>query len=411
MLVLIFIISTLADQVAAYVGNDIILLSEVEENARFLASDPASQQVFADEAELWNYVINELISRKLFLIEAEVESISVEKEEIRLRVDQMIEDVKNRFPSEADFYKALEEQGLNLDDLKYNYENNLRTQTIMQRLVQKKLATKIMITPIAVNRFYEEFKDSIAILPGRAKLSHILLPIRPSEDELKKGFERALNVYNLLMSGGDFSIIAQEFSEDENSRKRGGMLGRIKRGETLEEFEAVIFNLNPGTVSQPFPTRLGYHIAEVLNKGPDWVLVRQILIKVEITKADTLRYEDFASKLAGLIKQGADFDSLANLYSEDPNIDLGEFYIDQLTAPFDEVVKKLKQGEVSEPVLTPYGYHLLYIKEKVPEKFLTLEEMRDQIYQYLYQQELQKYYTQLIEELKQKTFVKIFETL
>ena len=411
MFLFIFVISTLADQVAVCVGNDVILQSEVEENATFLANDPAAQTVFSNPDELRDYVIDELISRKILLLEAETESITVSQEEIAHRVAEMIESVKKRFPSEADFFKALQEQNLTVDDLKHNYENNLRTQMIMQQLVQKKLATKIMITPIAVKKFYEEFKDSIAILPGRVKLSHILLPIRPSKAQLQKGFESALDVYKLLLGGGDFAVIAQEFSEDENSRNRGGMLGKINRGETLEEFEQIVFTLKPGVVSQPFITRLGYHVVEVLNKGTGWILARQILIKVAVTRADTLRTENIANRLGDLIEQGADFDSLARAYSEDPNFDLGEFYIDQLTPPFDEVVKKLDEGQLSEPIITPYGYHLIYIKEKVPERFMSLDEMRDQIYQYLYQEELQIYYAQLLDDLKQRTFIKIFEKM
>ncbi len=409
MLVLLFVVSTFADQVAAYVGDEVILESEVTQYSTYLASDPSSQKAFSDAHELRMYVLDELVTRKLLLREAEVESIAVPIEEVAPRVDQMIEDIKSRFPSEADFFRALQQAGLTIEDLKANYENTVKTQMIMQQLVQKKIARQIMISPIAVKRFYEDYKDSIAVVPGRVKLSHILLTIKPSEEELKKAFERALDVYKLLMTGGDFGVLAQEFSEDENSRKRGGMLGKIKRGETLEEFERIVFDLKPGTVSQPFPTRLGYHIVEVLNRGQDWVLLRQILIKVETTKSDTLRYEKLAADLRESIQEGADFDSLAMLYSDDPTIEIGEWYVEQLTPPYKEYVEDLEQGEVSEPILTPYGYHLLYVKEKIAQKSMNFEELRDQIYQYLYQEELQKYYTQLVEELKKKTFVQIFD--
>lgn len=409
MIILLFIVSTFADQVAAYVGDDVILESEVTQYATYLVSDPSSQGAFSDAGELREYVINELITRKLLLLEAEVESISVPIEEIAPRVDEMIEDVKSKFPSEADFFKALQQANLTIEDLRTNYENTVKTQMIMQQIVQKKIARQIMISPIDVKRFYENYKDSIAVLPGRVKLSHILLTIKPSEEELKKTFERTVEVYKLLMTGGDFGVIAQEFSEDENSRERGGMLGKIKRGETFEEFERIVFDLKPGTISQPFPTRLGYHIVEVLNRGHDWVLLRQILIKVETTKSDTLRYEERAEELRDLIQIGADFDSLAIQYSDDPTIDIGEWYVDQLTPPYKDYVKDLEQGEVSEPILTPYGYHLLYVKEKIAEKSLSFEELRDQVYQYLYQEELQKYYTQLIEELRKKTFIQIFD--
>ncbi len=374
---------------------------------RFLANDPVAQQMFTSTDELRDYVLNEIISQKLILVEAENESISVTKEEIEPRITQMIEDIKERYPSEADFLKALQEQGLTLKDLKVNYEENLKTKLIMQKLIENKFSG-IMISPIAVKRFYEENKDSIANRPARVKLSHILMFIKPSEAESKKGFDEALDVYKLLYTGGDFSILAQEFSEDENSKYKGGMLGKIKKGETMEEFEGIVFKLKPGTISQPFPTRLGYHIVEVLNKGADWVLLRQILIKVKVTKADTLSTENFSNKLGELIDQGADFDSLAQIYSDDPNIDLGEFYINQLSPPVDEIVKNLEPGQLSEPLLTPYGFHQIYLREKISEEPLTFEELRDQIYQYLYQQDLQKYFTQLIEELKEKTFIKIF---
>lgn len=405
---LLIIITVPAEQIAAIVGADIILETEVIENIVFLANDPMAQKMFSSPEELRDYVVNELISSKLLLAQAESESITVSNEEIQNRVKEMIENLKQRFPSEADFYKALQEQNITIEDLKKNYEDNIRTKMIMQQLVEKKLATKIMISPITVARFYEENKDTIAIVPGRVKLAHILLAIRPSEDELKKGFERALDVYKLLLAGAEFNVIAMEFSEDANSKKQGGMLGRIKKGETLDEFEKVIFTLKPGVMSQPFPTRLGYHIVEVLNKGADWVLARQILIKVDVTKSDTVTCENLAEKIKNLINQGTNFDSLAKEYSNDPNIDLGDFFIKQLTPPFDEVVKSLDQGQVSEPILTPYGYHLIYLKEKVAEKSLTFEELRDQIYQYLYQQELQNHYTRLIDELKAKTFVKTF---
>ena len=406
MLLVLFLSATLADQIAAYIGNDIVLLSEVQESMSIIANDPAAMQMFSDEKEMYDYIIDQLIANKLLLMEAEQESIFVEEDEVLPLVDQNVENLKKNFPSEADFYKYLEEQNINLEELKEYYYENIKSRMIMERLISKKFASKIMISPIAVKNFYEENKDSIAVLPGRVKLSHILLPIVPSQEEMIKGFERATDVYKLLLAGGDFSVIAQEFSEDESSRRKGGMLGKIRKGETIEDFEAIVFDLKPGTVSQPFPTRLGYHIVEILNKGPDWVLLRQILVKVQISRQDTLRVERQANELKELVMQGVDFDSLAKQYSRDPSIDLGEFYVDRLTPPFNEVVKDMDEGEVSEPILTPYGYHLLYVREKVPQRMLSFEELRDQIMQYLYQQEVQEKYDELIGELKQRTFVR-----
>jgi peptidyl-prolyl cis-trans isomerase SurA len=406
MLIFIFLAATLADQVAAIVGSDIILLSEVMENVSVLANDPVAMKMFSTEQEAHEYVVEQLVANRLLLVEAEHDSVTVTDDEVTPLVDQNLDRLKENFPTEADFYKYLEEQGINLQELKDYYHKNLKSRLIMERLIAKKFASKIMISPIAVRNFYDENKDSIAVMPGRVKLSHILLPIVPSQEEMIKGFERATDVYKLLLTGGDFGVIAQEFSEDENSKRKGGMLGKIRKGETIEDFEAIVFDLKPGTVSAPFPTRLGYHIVEVLNKAEDWVLLRQILFKINLTRQDTLRVKKQADELRVLVKQGADFDSLAPLYSKDPNIDLGEFYIDRLTPPFNEVVKDMVEGDVSEPILTPYGYHLLYVREKVPQRTLSFEELRDQIMQYLYQQEIQEKYDELIGQLKEKTFVK-----
>lgn len=407
-LVLILIFSTLADKIAAVVGDEIILETEVNEYVSFISSDPNVQKNFSSYEELRNNVISGLISRRLLLAQAEKESISISREEVVKRAQERLERIKRRFPSEADFYKYLEEQNLTIDEFKKDSEDSIKTELIMQQIVQKKLAAKIMISPIMVKKFYEENRDSIAIVPGRIKLAHLLLAIRPSEDSLKKGFERAVEIYQLLMTGADFATVAREFSEDENSRKNGGMLGRVKKGETLEEFERAIFALKPGIISQPFPSRLGYHIVEVLNKGSDWVLARQILIKVLPVKSDSLKYEKLGEKIRNFVKQGANFDSLAKLYSVVPEVDIGEFFIKQFTPPYDGIIKNLEPGDVSEPILTPEGYHLLYAREKIPEKFLSFEEMRDQIYQYLYWQELQNLYSNYIEEIEARTFVEIF---
>jgi len=408
MLLIVFLAASLADQVAAFVANDVILLSEVSENVSILANDPVARKMFSTEAEMNEYVVDQLVSNRLLLIEAEAESIYVTDDEVAPLVNQNIENLKSNFPSEANFFTYLEEQNINLEELKDYYHENLKSRLIMERLISKKFASKIMISPIAVMHFYDENKDSIAAVPGTVKLAHILLPIVPGQDELMKGFEKATDAYKLLLAGADFGVIAEEFSEDENSRRKGGMLGRIRRGETIEDFEAIVFKLKPGAVSQPFATRLGYHIVEVLNKGSDWVLLRQILIKVSVTRQDTLRTSNLAGRLKELVQSGADFDSLAKQHSRDPNIDLGEFDTARLTPPFDKVVKEMDEGEVSEPVLTPYGYHLLYVRGKVPQRTLSFEELRDQIMQYLYQQEIQKKHDELVGELKEKSFVKKF---
>ncbi len=407
-MILLFILQTnLADQIAAYVGSEIILESFVNETMTFLSSDPSIRQRYPDDEEFRYYVLDELISQKLILTQAEPESIMVTDEEVDQLVEENLKAVKDRYPSEADFLEDLARNGITLEELKAFNKENMRAQLIVRRLVDKKIRPKISVSPIAVRKFYDENKDSITLRPARVKLAHTLLFIKPSDNEMRASFNQAVEIYKLLYTGADFGTIAREFSEDENSKYKGGMLGKIKKGETLEEFEHVLFSLKPGVISEPFLSRIGYHIVEVMNRGTDWVLARQILIKIKVTKADTLRYEQLTRRLIDEVKNGADFDSIAKHYSDDPQIDLGEWIVDQLSPPIDTVVKNLSPGELSEAMLTPYGYHQIYLREKIMEEPLTFNDLRDQIYEYLFQKELQKFFNEYVEKLKERTYVKI----
>ncbi len=409
MILILFIGAALADQIAAYVGSEIILESQVRETVNYLSSDPMIHQRFPDDTELRNYVLEELISQKLIMTQAEPESITISDLEVDKLVEARIKEIRERYPSEADFLEDLKANGITFEELKAFNKENMRSQMVVSRFMEKKIKPRVSVSPIAVRRFYEANKDSITIRPARVRLAHILLFIKPSESAMRKSFENAVEIYKLLYTGADFGTIAGEFSDDENSRHKGGMLGRVKKGETLEEFEQALFSLKPGIISEPFLSRIGYHIVEVMNRGADWVLARQILIRVETTRADTLRYEQLARQIRREVGDGADFDSLARYYSDDPQIDLGEWIVDQLSPPIYTVVKNLEPGELSEATLTPYGYHQIYLREKVLEEPLVFEDLRDQIYEYLFQKDLQKYFSEYVGKLKERTYVKVFD--
>ena len=126
MFVLLFIITASADHIAAYVGSNIILESEVVENIGFLQSDRATMEKFTTLEELRDHVLDQLISRNLVMVEAENESITVSDQEIEMQVDKRLEEIKENYPSEADFHEDLKRSGITLEELKkYNMENRL----------------------------------------------------------------------------------------------------------------------------------------------------------------------------------------------------------------------------------------------------------------------------------------------
>jgi len=182
MIAVVFLLAALADQIAAYVGDDVILESTVDENISFIQASPATQQVFSDTLDIRDYVLDELIAQKLVLAEAERESVFVEASELESAVAWQLERVKEQYPSETDFLEDLQRNGLTVDDLLENYRRTAQKQIIMEKFIQQRFS-EIIVSPIAVKKFYEENKDSIAVRPSRVHLQHIFMFIKPSEGQ------------------------------------------------------------------------------------------------------------------------------------------------------------------------------------------------------------------------------------
>ncbi len=405
MIVLVLLLyATTAERIVAKVGGNLILQNEIDEAAVYF-----SLQLGARPDEIKERLLNDAIERRLLLLEAEKESLSVEKEEVERMLEQTIEDIGRRFPSREDFEAALKNENLTIDELKNRSRKEAAEKLLVNRLIEKRIAPTISVSPTELRRYYEAHKESIAVRPATVKVRHIMIYIKPGEATILDAARRIGEVQNLLARGGSFATLAREFSEDENSRRRGGMLGKIKRGETFEEFEKAVWPIKPGEISQPFQTRLGFHIVEVLNRDKESMLLRQILIKVKPNAQDAARAKELAGKVRDLIKDDSTFEAAAKKYSDEPEHDLGEYVEDQIRPPFDEVVKKVPAGQASEPFETPIGYHILYVAERIESKILTFDEIRDQLQGFIYQLKLKEKYDLLIANLRKEIFVQVME--
>lgn len=290
------------------------------------------------------------------------------------------------------------------------YREETKNRLTVQKLLAKKGLTTIYISPSETKRFYQEKKDSIAVVPGNVSLAHILFRIMPTTDAEQNGQKRSLEIYDILLRGGDFEEVARSFSEDKNTSARGGYLGELQRGTLFEPIDSVLFLMKPGEISPPLRSPMGYQIFQVLAKSKSSVKVNHILIKVPITRADTLRAKKLAQSVRMKILAGADFDTLARLYSDDPETReqggfLGQFLIKGLMPPFGPVVEKMHTGEVSEPVLSEHGFHLIKVIEKQEDKILSYEEMQEKIKNYLYQEQLANRLKDYLDRVAARTFI------
>jgi peptidyl-prolyl cis-trans isomerase SurA len=312
--------------------------------------------------------------------------------------------------SEEAFQKELKTEGLTEAELKRNYREQIKEQLLRDKLISSKLS-KSNISSREVKEFYQSYKDSLPEQPESAKLSQILLKIEPSQKTLDSLKDFASMILVRAKAGEDFSELAKRYSEDP-SAKQGGDLGFLKRGEILPEFEMKAFSLNPGEISDLVQTSLGYHIIKLEEKKEEEIHVRHILIKITPSQVDSAKILSLADTLYQKLKSGADFIQLVKDYSQDDESkkkggEIGWFPLAQLPEELREKITQTEIGQITSPVITEEGVHILKILDRKEKRSLSLEDDYDTIKEMAKRKKGNDEILKWIEELKSKTYVEV----
>ena len=397
------------DRIVAVVGSEAIIESELRSQVLLYQAQLGLSPSEAEVEELEGEVLESMIENRILLVEAEKETLEVDREEVETAMEDAIGEIRERFPTEEDFQNELEKEGMTLRDLKERYREEVKRSLLVQKLVQKRLAPKVSVTHLEVERFYRENPDSIPSEPEAVRLSHILIPILPSEQAERKAQEAVQEILSALEAGVSFSHLAEVHSEDPGSKDKGGDLGYFGRGEMVPEFEQASFSLEVGEITA-IRSRFGYHVIRCEGKRENEVRARHILVRVPLSRSDTLRAKDVAEEVRAKAASGEDFSGLVSEYSQDPSTkdrggELGLFSLEELPPPFDEVVKDLGAGGTAGPILSEFGYHIVKVDEKREARAPTFEEMRDRLKAYLTERKMAEEYEKWMEKLKQKVYV------
>jgi len=183
------------DRIAAVVGNQIVLESELETQVQiYLAQSGVTNPTQEDFKRLKQDILEQMINDRLILVQAEKDTtIRVSPTEIENALEQHLDRLKSQFGSEEEFIKQLEKENLTLKDLKRRYKQEVRNQLLKDRLVQKRVA-KVNASAKAVKDFYEMYKDSIPDQPQSVHLAHILLTVELSQSTLDSLKQRLENI-------------------------------------------------------------------------------------------------------------------------------------------------------------------------------------------------------------------------
>ena len=400
----------LLDRVSAVVEGKIVLLSDVVLAANALAAqqqiNPTTspkkyKKLLLDSSES---MIEQLVIIKM----AEVDSVEVLDRDVDRALERQIENIITQAGGKEEAELAL---GRKISDFKRAYRDDMKGKLLAEKYTAS-LTSGISITRGEVISFYNTYKDSIDPFPTLYKTRHLLLEIKPSENSLEKALLKTKKIREEIISGLSFEDAAKKYSEDLGSKENGGKLGYVPRGTFVQEFDKIAFTLDINILSEPVKTQFGYHLIEVLQRTGEKVSARHILISVNISEEDkNITYKKMAS-LVKEIKNKDDFILKVKELSDDTTsgpkggymgmINLEEYQIKELIT----VIKNVSLNTPSAPVLTQFGYHIIWVDEKIDGGLPSLEKNWIDLEQMALNQKKTDWYLNWIEKIKNKFYIK-----
>jgi peptidyl-prolyl cis-trans isomerase C len=247
--------------VLARVNGEAVTKSDVEKAIAVLEQQNGGPVPPSERDRVIRGVVDQMVGLKLLLQESQARKVPVTDAEI----DARMASIRQRFPTEDAFKKALKEQQVTLDQVR----TEQRQQLMINRLLENEVAPKTAVSPEDVEKAYKDHPEAFQV-PAQVRASHILITVPPDADASVKAaaLAKATKILKDARGGKDFAALAKEFSQDPGSAAQGGDLGFFAANQMVPPFSDAAFKLKPGSISDVVETQFGYHIIKVVEKQP-----------------------------------------------------------------------------------------------------------------------------------------------
>ncbi|MBS3807866.1 MAG: peptidylprolyl isomerase, partial [Bacteroidales bacterium] len=266
----------LIDQVVAVVGNKKILQSDIEsQRMQFRAQGMDSENMRCD-------LLKELISQKLLLIQAEIDSLQVSENQVESQLDMRL----RYFIRQIGSMEKLEQYyNKSIPEIRQDFRELLREQIRTQQM-RRQLISNVQVSPAEVREYYKNMpEDSIPVINKKVQLAQIIKYPPQSIQAERAARQRLLDLRERIMEGEKFSTLAVLYSEDRGTSSKGGELGFRTADELDPAYADAAFSLQEGEVSSVVESAYGYHIIKLLERRDDEINTRHILIKPQINQS------------------------------------------------------------------------------------------------------------------------------
>jgi peptidyl-prolyl cis-trans isomerase SurA len=411
--------SQATDGIVAIVGTHPILWTEVlEVIGQERSRGTQLPQDSAGAADYAKNVLSNLIDEQVLLQRASGDtSINVADADLTQTVDRQIQQVRSQFPTDQEFLRQLRQAGFGTqDEYRKWMTEQARKSEMQRRLVQKYQSegkmVRVAVSDEDVNEAYERTRATFPKRPPAVTFRQLIIAPQATKQALDRARAKAESLLAEIRRGSDFEQVARRESQDSASREIGGDLGWNRRGELVQEFEQMMFALQPGQVSPVVLTPYGFHIIKVERTKPAEVKARHILIKPDYTAEDTSRARARADSALQQWRSGVPYDSLSKRYHDRDEFEgsLEPFPREQLPESYRNAIGGKTKGEFVGPFPIPdknkvVKFVVLQLTDVIEAGDYTVEEVRDRMRQQLSQE---RSFRRLLDQLKRETYVRIY---
>ena len=366
------------DSIAAIVNSDVITKGELNERVRLVEAQLKQQNIeLPPRAEFQRQILEHMIVERAQLQLAKDMGLRVDDTQLDRTIAIMAE--KNHMTL-AQFKQSTEQKGTPFEQ----FREKIREEITMSRLRDREVTNKIQINDAEVDNLLGA--DSQLQMPEQLRLGHILIriPENASPEQIAEKRARAEKVLEILKAGGDFQQNAASYS-DADEGVSGGDIGWRSTDRLPKSFVDALSGVQAGNVTGIIKSPNGFHILKVLERRkmhPDaesvtgasggntvqQIHARHILIKVnQLVSADEAKRK-LTDLRERLVNKSATFEELAKTYSNDGSAsrggDLGWIYPGDTVPEFEKAMMALNPGEISEPVETQFGFHLIQVLDR-----------------------------------------------
>ena len=400
----------LLDRVIAIVDSGVVMESELNKRVKEIVDRLRETETDLPPLNiLEEQVLDRLIIEEIQMQIADRAGIKISDTEVN---KTLLGIASQNSLSLEEFRKNIEAQGSSYKD----FRNTVRKEMIIQRVQRGKVGGRVEISE-------QELENFINSEEGRTKLAEqynvqqilITIPGTANETEVEKASGQALDLLERIKEGESFSKLATTYSSGQNALE-GGSLGWRTATELPSLFAKEVSTLKVGETSEPIRSGAGFHLIHLAEKRgntvkfEDQTLARHILVQTSEIRTETqtkLLIEEIAERL----KAGEDFKQLARQFSEDPGSkmdggELGWSKEGDYDPEFEKVLNKTVTGEISNPLKSSYGWHIIEVLDRRNED-VSSEEQKNRAYQIIYKRKFEQELQSTLIELRVEAYVDI----